>query len=105
MSTTRHLVALASLAFAFGTGVSQELPAPQLAVGERWTYQTYDRQFDEGAFTIEVTEQTANGYSLLGRWLHVAPSSGPRSERRVSPMAPLLLPLSPKANSRWPSAR
>ena len=64
MSTTRHLVAVATLAFAFGTGVSQELPAPQLAVGERWTYQTYDRQFDEGAFTIEVTEQTANGYSL-----------------------------------------
>lgn len=51
-----------------GSAASQEPSArPEVAVGESWTYQAHDRHFDEGAFTIEVSEKTSIGYVLSSK--------------------------------------
>ena len=68
MSPAHRLVTAASLLVVLQTAASQELAVPPLlSVGERWTYQTYDGQYDEGAFTIEVVEQSTTGYSLSAK--------------------------------------
>jgi hypothetical protein len=68
MSDAFRLIAVACFAFTFGTvGAQESTTGPPLTVGESWTYQMSDRQFDEGIFTIEVTERTASGYSLSAK--------------------------------------
>lgn len=68
MPTAFGLTCFVSFMLACGSAASQEPSAPpELTVGERWTYQAHDRHFDEGAFTIEVSEKTSNGYVLSSK--------------------------------------
>ena len=68
MLTAFRLTHFVSFMLACGSAVSQAPGAgPELAVGESWTYQAHDRHFDEGAFTIEVSEKASNGYVLSSK--------------------------------------
>ncbi len=68
MPTSIGLTSFVSFMLACGSAASQEpIARPEVAVGERWTYQAYDRHFDEGSFTIEVGDKTSNGYVLFSR--------------------------------------
>lgn len=50
---------------AIGSTTAQELAAaPQLVVGESWTYQVHDGPFADGSFSFEVASRTSDGYTI-----------------------------------------
>jgi hypothetical protein len=65
MSTGVHQIVAVGLFALLGAAPAQELAtAPQLVVGESWTYQVHDGPFPDGTFTFEVASRTNTGYAI-----------------------------------------
>lgn len=51
-----------------GSTAAQELAtAPELVVGESWTYQVHDGPFADGMFAFEVASRTSTGYAITSK--------------------------------------
>lgn len=68
MSIAARCTSAASLFALLGSPGAQELAtAPQLAIGESWSYQVHDGPFPDGTFTFEVASHTSTGYAIASK--------------------------------------